>query len=120
MNIEIPEFGDPSAHIAGQLAEWPTKEEMTAILRVAGLRVHVGQYSIRIEDCSHFVFQEYGGDLGEPRIDADAESVERMLRDATLVSDALARAGIRHRFELYNDNEMVGYLHYHWPKSDPE
>ena len=89
---------------------------MAAILRDAGLTVAVGRYSVRVEDCSHFLFQNYGGDLGEPTIDADAESLEEMMRDGTLVSDALARAGIRHRFELYDAADaMVGYLHHDWP-----
>ena len=109
-------MADTSVHIAGELSEWPDKDQMAAVLRSAGLTVYVGRYSLRVEDCSHFVFQEYGGDISEPSIDADAESLDEMLRDGTLVSDALARAGIRHRFELYDAaNEMVGYLHHNWP-----
>lgn len=105
-----------SAHIAGALALWPSKERMAQILRDAGLKVYVGTYSIRVEDCSHFVFQEYGGDLGSPTIDADADSPEDMLREGKLVSDALAKAGITHRFEIYSQgDEMVAYLHYNWP-----
>ena len=60
-------MNDTSAFLAGQLAEWPTKEDMTTILRDAGLTVQVGIYSIRVLDCSHFVFQEYGGDLNSSR-----------------------------------------------------
>lgn len=105
-----------SAHIAGQLASWPTKDRMAAILCDAGLRVQVGQYSIRVQNCSNFVFQEYAGDSGDPTIDADAESVEDMMRWAGLVSDALARAGIKHRFEIYDDHDFLsGYLHHEWP-----
>lgn len=105
-----------SAHIAGQLAKWPSKESMARILSSAGLKVAVGQYSLRVADCSHFVFQEYGGDLGDPCIDADADSVADMMRDGGLVSDALARAKIKHRFEIYDDNDKpAGYLHYDWP-----
>ena len=107
---------EASVHIAGELSAWPDKERMAAILRDAGLRVCVGRYSVRVEDCSHFVIQEYGSDLGEPGIDADAASLDEMTRDGKLVSGALARAGIRHRFELYAAaDEMVGYLHHDWP-----
>ena len=89
---------------------------MTVLLRDAGLRVVVGRYSIRVKDCSHFLFQEYGGDLGEPQIDADADSVPTMLQEGKLVSDALARAGIRHRFEIYDERgDLAGYLHHEWP-----
>jgi hypothetical protein len=107
---------DTSVHIAGELSEWPDKDRMAAILRNAGLRVVLGRYSVRVEDCSHFVFQEYGGDTDKPAIDADARSLEEMMREGKLVSDALARAGIRHRFELYDAaNALVGYLHHDWP-----
>ena len=90
---------------------------MAAILRDAGLRVYVGRYSIRVEDCSHFVFQEYGGDLGDPVVDAFADSVEQMLREASLVSRALANADVAHRFEVYCESttDMVGYLHHDSP-----
>jgi hypothetical protein len=89
---------------------------MVDILRRAGLCVSVGRYSMRVEDCSHFVFQQYGGDRGPPVIDADADSLDAMLRDAGLVSRALAAAGVRHRFEMDNEsNELLGYLHFEWP-----
>jgi hypothetical protein len=105
-----------SAHIAGQLDCWPTKDHMALILRDGGLRVQEGRYSLRVEDCSNFVFQEYGGDLGDPAIEAGADTVEDMIREGQLVSDALSRAGIRHRFEIYTDgNELAGYIHHQWP-----
>src|SRR5437667_12681139 len=85
--------------IRGQLRHWPTKERMGEILRGAGLRVTVGKYSVRIDDCSHFVFQDYGGDLGDPIIDADADSAAEMLRDSARISEALTGAGVVHRFE---------------------
>jgi hypothetical protein len=108
-----------SARIAGEVAKWPTKDRMAATLRDAGLSVYVGKYSVRIEDCSHFVFQEYGGDLGDPSIDADADSADVMIREGKIVSDALARAGVKHRFEIYDDSDkLCGYIHHEWPLSD--
>jgi hypothetical protein len=93
---------------------------LASLLRDAGLTIAVGQYSIRIEDCSHFVFQDYGGDICDPTIDADADSVEEMLRDGQLVSNVLASSGIAHRFEIYNDqHELSGYLHHQWPLEKP-
>lgn len=107
---------ETSGQLAGQLADWPSKARMAQILRDAGLRIVVGRFSIRVEDCSHFVFQEYGGDLGIPAIDADADTPEAMLHDGKLVSDALSKARIRHRFEIYDhEDNLVGYLHYDWP-----
>jgi hypothetical protein len=106
-----------SAYIAGHVASWPTKDGMATILRGAGLSIYVGKYSIRVDDCSHFVFQEYGGDLGDPSIDADADSIGEMIRVGQLVSDALVRAGVKHRFEIYDDSDtLCGYLHYEWPQ----
>ena len=89
---------------------------MAAILRGAGLRVYVGRCSVRVEDCSYYVFQEYGGDLGDPSIDADTDTVEELTREGRLVSEALARAGVRHRFGIYDDQgKLSGYLHHEWP-----
>jgi hypothetical protein len=108
---------DSFVRVLGQLAKWPSKAQMARVLRAAGLRAQVGQYSIRVADCSRFIFQEYGGDLGEPQIEAEADSLEEMLHDAKLVSNALTVAGLRHRFELYNDaDELVAYVHYDWPQ----
>jgi len=108
---------DTDIRLSGQIDDWPSKAEIARLMQSAGFSVYVGQYSFRLQDCEHFVFQEYGGDLGDPQIDADASSLEKMLDDGGRVSAALASADIRHRFELYNDfDEMVGYLHHRWPK----
>ena len=101
----------------GTLEGWPSKSEMASLLKSAGLTVDEGEYSIRLKDCEHFVIQEYGGDLGDPQIDAAASTLVRMLRDGHRISATLASADIRHRFELYNDaGELVGYLHHRWPQ----
>ncbi len=108
---------DQSAYIAGELSEWPSKLRLASLLRSAGLRVQVGNYSIRVLDCSHFSIEHYGGDLGDPQVEADADSLAELMHDAKLVSDALAVAQIRHRFEIYGaDDVLVGYLHYDWPQ----
>lgn len=104
--------------LSGEIDRWPSKTEMVQVMENAGLSIIEGRYSIRIKDCEHFGFQEYGGDLGDPVIEADASSLEKMLDDASRVSAALTAAKIRHRFELYDedDDEMVGYLHYLWSR----
>ena len=110
---------DTTAIIAGELEEWPSKERFCEILRDSVLRLNVGWYAIRIEDCSHFVFRECGGDLGDPVISADTDTAEELLREAKLVSDALAKACIRHRFEILDEvTDLAGYLHYDWPLQD--
>ena len=106
-------------YIAGELAHWPSKSQLASLLRKAGFQVSVGSYSIRLQDCEHIAFQEYGGDLGDPQIEADAESIDDLLRDAKRVSDALTANRIRHRFEIYaDDHRLIGYMHYDWPAPD--
>ncbi|NJM99659.1 MAG: hypothetical protein HC800_23185 [Phormidesmis sp. RL_2_1] len=108
---------DTDVRLYGQLEKWPSKTEMARLMEAAGFTVYVGQDSIRLRDCEHFAFQEYGGDLGDPQFDADGSTLEKMLEDCGRVSAALAGADIRHRFEIYNDDdELVGYLHHRWPQ----
>jgi hypothetical protein len=109
-------MNDTGARLSGECDPWPTKIAMASLLDGAGLRVYVGQYSVRVDDCDHFIFEEYGGDLGDPTISADAETAEAMITDAQLVSAALTAAKVRHRFEVYDENEnLVCYLHHDWP-----
>jgi hypothetical protein len=112
---------DTEVRLYGQLEKWPSKTEMAKLMEAAGFSVYVGQYSIRLQDCEHFVFQEYGGDLGDPQFDADASSLEKMLEDGGRVSAALTAARIRHRFEICNDNdELIGYIHHGWPQEQAD
>lgn len=109
-------MSDMTAVLSGQCSPWPSKEALLHHLRNGGLRVSEGRYSVRVEECEHFVFQHLGGDITDPTIDADAESSERLYRDACLVSSALTKAGIKHRFEVYDSNDsLVHYLHFEWP-----
>ena len=98
---------DTSAVLFGSLDKWPSKDEMAEILKNAGLKISVGKYSITINDCSHFRFQEYDGDLNEPCIETDADNTEEMIKDAKLVSNALKKAELSHSFEIYDHNEEL-------------
>jgi hypothetical protein len=108
-----------AAYLAAELRGWPSKEHMASILRAAGLRISVGHYSIRLNDFSNFIFAEYGGDLGEPSIEADASSPEALAWEAQRVSSALSAAGVVHRFEIYSedDEEIRHYFHHAWPQA---
>ena len=102
---------ETDATLAAEIRSWPSKSAMEKILRNAGLSVRSGKFSIRIDACSHFVFQQYGGDVGQPVVDANAETVERMIGDTELVSAALSEGRVEHRFEVYNsDGELVKVL----------
>jgi len=104
--------------VSGQLSSWPTKEELARLLIAAGLRFHIGKYSVRVENCERFSFEQYGGDISEPCIVADAETTEKMISDSKLVSHALATVGIRHRFEVYDGNaNLAAYFHHDWPET---
>ena len=105
------------AIICGEFREWPSKEELAAVFRAAGLRINVGRYSIRFRDMKHFSIQEYGGDLGPPQIEGAAFTPETLAHEAAIVSKVLARADVVHRFEIYReeDGELVFYLHHRWP-----
>ena len=96
---------DEYAITYGDLINWPTKDEMAALLEKAGLNVNVGVYAIRVQDCTHFVFREFGGDIDNPCITAYAEDVKKMIEDATLVSNALKLSNICHSFEIYDEND---------------
>lgn len=102
--------------LCGELAPWPTRDPLAQLLRAAGLQVTVGQHSVRLSDCSHFVFQDFGRADGDPTIDADGPDLTTLTKEAARVSAALAGAGVRHRFELYDEaDQLVGYLHHGWP-----
>jgi hypothetical protein len=109
-------MGDTSAILTGECSPWPTKEALVRYLKNGGLQVREGMYSVRVEDCGHFVFQSLGGDIASSAIDADAENAEILCQEAQLVSVALAAAGVKHWFEVYDDsNQRVAYLHFNWP-----
>ena len=67
---------------------------------------------------SHFVFQQYGGDLGDPCVEA-AGDAETLATEAHRVSEIFANAGLVHRFELYENEraEPTHYFHFDWPRS---
>lgn len=110
-------MGDASL-LYGELDPWPELQELVSILQAAGLHVACGRYSARVLDCEHFIFSEYGGDLGSPRIEADARDVESMLHDGQTISEALSAKGVRHRFEIYDSaGHLAAYLHHEWPAS---
>ena len=110
---------DNSCGLSGQLEKWPTKNGLAELLISCGVKVNVGQYSIRLQEFDHFVFQEYDYNGSTPSIDADAETKEQMLKEASLVSNCLSKAKLRHRFEVYDGNdELVGYYHYEWPNEN--
>ncbi|QWP75075.1 hypothetical protein J5226_15695 [Lysobacter sp. K5869] len=124
-----PRTGSPQASdrmtncflaLSGECAPWPSKDELVRLLVDGGLHVSEGEYSVRVEGDSNFVFRQCCGDCGDkPSIDADSNNRETLMRDSMAVSSALAAARIKHRFEIYDsDDNFVAYLHYNWPDED--
>jgi len=92
---------------------------MGQILRDAGLRVDVRKYSVRVEEDANISFEHYGGDLGEPSVEAFADSKADVLRDVEKVSTALACAGVVHRFTVYDEGETaIAYFHHQLPRDE--
>ena len=107
---------DVNAITCGQVDGTFTPATLASVMTTHGLDVLHNRYSVRIKNCSHFKFDLFGEAVS---IDADADSSNKMINDAQLVSSALTRAGIRHRFEVYGPrDELVAYLHFNWPRKD--
>ena len=106
------------AWIYGELKPWPSKHDLANILSAGGLDLYIGKYSIRINDFACFKFQNYGGDICEPTLEAWAETMDDLLKAAITVSELLTNAHVKHRFEVYhskNEKKMVAYIHHKWP-----
>ena len=119
--LSCPECGRWNSHkarfayLAGELEPWPSMEKLAEALKAGGLTPLGGRYSIRIKQCPDFSFEHYGGDLSMPTISADADTPRQMTEHARVVSAVLARAGLRHRFEVYDDDGvLVAYFHHDW------
>lgn len=94
---------------------WPFN--LVHALRAQGLQVDQNTWCLRIRNCSYFKFEfNANGAI----LEADEDTPEQMLRDARLVSEALQRAGFRHRFEVYRDSLEIAYLHHNWPRPTAE
>ncbi|MES2571979.1 MAG: hypothetical protein V4710_18235 [Verrucomicrobiota bacterium] len=108
------------AYLSGELADWPDMRRMASLLQAADLHLSIGQYSIRLDNFSHFIFREFGGDLGDPQIEADADDVQTLAAEAKRVSEIFSDAGLIHRFEIYQHGTdvMTHYFHYGWPHSN--
>lgn len=102
-----------------------TVVELAAALARHGLRIRVRESSqmtggnyILVDADSHFQFERINDT--EYQVCADDDSMHSLFDTASLVSRALTRLHVRHRFELYQrHNEMPHYLHYGWPATSP-
>jgi hypothetical protein len=111
-----PSTDEAEALLAGEISNWPSKEELEALLREAGFATKGGAFSIRMAGFDSFVFRTPGGGAAPPAITASHESVDELNRFAGQISAALAQNAIRHRFEIYDSgNRLAGAFSHDWP-----
>lgn len=98
--------------------------DLAAALRGEGIGAEVREPSPG--EGGVFVHLEVGGEVrftldGSGYIaGADADDGDALHAAVKPVSAALGRLGIRHRFELYREEDQVGYLHHDWFAEYPD
>ncbi|MEH6417069.1 hypothetical protein [Pseudomonas sp. CGJS7] len=110
----------PAYFVQGYCDPWPSKQDMRRLLSAHGLEVTEGDYALNVWiEGRRFRFQLYGGDIGEPEVEADDHDWRRLLADAEHVSAALTAAGLSHRFEVWEkgDGNEVGSVHHRMPEA---
>lgn len=109
---------DTDATLTGTCDPWPSKAELLNAIQASGFRVVSTEFSIRVSGSGSIVFRHLVGDVCPPAIDGDASTTTELFRDAAVVSSALAAAGIRHRLEIYDDEQnCAGCFHHQWPSA---
>jgi hypothetical protein len=112
------------ARLAGQLLTPLPPPELAAALRGVGTsqaearessHYTGGVYvSLPVDDEVFFALEHI--EHAEYLAVADADEAGPLRAVASRISAALARLGIRHRFELYDaGDELMAYLHHAWP-----
>ncbi len=110
---------DDDAPLSAEVLGLPDKTALATRQRADGFGVVKGAFSLRLTDFDYFVFRDFDDRVGSCPITADPPDDAVLATCATGVSGTLARAGIRHRFEVYaGQGDPVGYLHHNWPKTD--
>lgn len=97
----------------GDLASALEREGLAAELRESSHYTGGGYVRIRAGGLADLSLERTRG--GEYIVRADSDEDEALANAARRVSTALARQGIRHRFELYGPGEGMEYLHHEWP-----
>ena len=98
--------------VAGTLMSDKTISELRLFLTDTGLTPSDGHSDyIRIAECFSFEFRR--GFDHEYQIVGDADTLDRLLEDVTMVSTRLAENQMEHSFEVYDDQgKVVGEFNY--------
>ena len=98
--------------VAGTLMSDKTISELLLFLTDTGLTPSDSRSdTIKIAECSSFEFRR--GFDHEYQIVGDADTLDRLLEDVTMVSARLAENQMEHSFEVYDDQgEVAGEFNY--------
>jgi hypothetical protein len=109
----------------GQIESNVGLHRLRKVLAQGGLQAEVresvhyegGRY-LRVCEWDEFALERVGA--GEYLVHADVGPAVQICHIAFRLSLALADAGIRHRFEVYNEggNQLVHYFGHCWPRTD--
>ena len=104
---------DLSAVTYGQLGFRTAPADLASLLTEHGVNASWNKFCVEVNDCSHFKFEFTNGHAA---LDADADTLEQMIADARMVSDALTSAGIKHQFSVHDHHEeLITHFHHEWP-----
>ena len=113
-----------TAILSGMLETGARLNCLASRLARAGLSVEIrdschyegGRY-IRVNEGCHLTLERLNA--REYLVTGDADSVDQMLPAVTRLSQTLSDLGIRHRFEVSDDQSPVfHYLHHRWPQAE--
>jgi hypothetical protein len=105
---------DDDVRVVGEIEGPERAEDLAAVLRRAGQDAEVAWGSVRMRfDGMRIDFEAVAGG-GWILVRGFETGPERQCLPA--FSDAMGRLGLRHRFEIYVGDELVGYLHHGWPQ----
>lgn len=80
--------------------------ELRSLLARCGLTPSTDDtHHVSVKECSYFVFRQT--DRKEFLVSGDADTLEEMLTDARLVSGALSKSQVHHRFEVYDESDNL-------------
>ena len=107
--------GDEDVSVVGEIDSGLPRADLSRLLAGAGLVVEPSAYALRLR-------------LGGERVEFTRDEVGYILcsgfdtpESRALLpefSAALGRLGLRHRFEICEGDDLVGYQHHDWPLDD--
>jgi hypothetical protein len=100
--------------VAGEIDGPGRAEDLADALRRAGGDAEVAFGSVRVRFSGVRIDYEAAGGGGWILVRGFETGPERRCLPA--FSDAMGRRELRHRFEIYEGEDLVGYLHQGWPQ----